>query len=176
MGNSRRVNPNIFVPGVLLSVFVVSCLLYNSPQLEPVLPLWSYVRFLEQVEAGQVEHVWLTRERTQALVTTKEGDQVFVDLEPDPDLISTLQTNLVDMTASGGDNLPAGAYGYLVTAAMTLSGLAFWVWVLVDCSFNEVSQRNVWRIWMLIIIVANVFGAIAYFFLRRPWRINQLGR
>lgn len=47
-------------------------------------------------------------------------------------------------------------------------GLAFWVWMLVDCLKNEPSEGNGKIAWALVIIVTGCVGAVIYFFFR--WR------
>jgi Phospholipase_D-nuclease N-terminal len=52
----------------------------------------------------------------------------------------------------------------------------FWIWMLVDCISNEPSTGNDKIIWVLVILILQWFGALLYFFIRRPQRIGQFGR
>ncbi|HBO43676.1 MAG TPA: hypothetical protein DD670_07045 [Planctomycetaceae bacterium] len=55
-------------------------------------------------------------------------------------------------------------------------GLAFWIWMIVDCAMNEPSAGNDKIIWILVIILASWIGALIYYFVRRPKRISQYGK
>ncbi len=65
----------------------------------------------------------------------------------------------------------------LVSAALSLVGFAFWLWMLVECLTKEPSVGNDKLIWALVIIfVSPLIGALIYFFVRRPERIRQFGQ
>lgn len=64
----------------------------------------------------------------------------------------------------------------LLTALVSLLGFAFWVWMLIDCATRERSEGNDKIIWVLIILLTNLLGALIYFFARRPQRIATHGR
>ncbi len=51
-----------------------------------------------------------------------------------------------------------------------------WVWALIDCVTKESDQGNSKLIWVLIIVLLHVFGAILYWTVRRPRRLAELGR
>ena len=55
-------------------------------------------------------------------------------------------------------------------------GFAFWVWMLVDCATNEPSEGNDKIVWILVVVLAQLIGALIYFFVRRPKRRRQFGR
>ena len=52
---------------------------------------------------------------------------------------------------------------------------AFWIWMLVDCATKEPSQGNDKVVWILIIVLTHVIGALIYFLVRRPQRKAQCG-
>lgn len=54
--------------------------------------------------------------------------------------------------------------------------LGFWLWMLAECATKEPSEGNDKLVWVLIIIFANVFGALIYWIHRRPQRVMELGR
>ncbi|OGV71546.1 MAG: hypothetical protein A3K18_22325 [Lentisphaerae bacterium RIFOXYA12_64_32] len=56
-----------------------------------------------------------------------------------------------------------------------LAVMAFWVWMLIDCATREPSAGNDKVVWVAIILVVHVAGALIYFFVRRPQRIRQYG-
>ena len=51
-----------------------------------------------------------------------------------------------------------------------------WLCALVDCALNESSEGNDKTVWVIIIIFANVIGAIIYLTARRPQRKTKLDR
>jgi len=70
----------------------------------------------------------------------------------------------------------AGGFCFLVPLVITLVGLAMWIWMLIDCVTNEPSEGNDKLIWVLIIIFGNWIGALVYYFVRRPERIQKYGQ
>ncbi|MEX0937979.1 MAG: PLD nuclease N-terminal domain-containing protein [Pirellulales bacterium] len=65
-----------------------------------------------------------------------------------------------------------GGFSGLIGLALTV----FWIWTLVDCLMNEPPQGNDKLIWALVIILLWMFGALLYYFIRRPQRIEQYGK
>jgi Phospholipase_D-nuclease N-terminal len=69
-------------------------------------------------------------------------------------------------------------FGCLFSPLDTVLGLAmeiFWIWMLVDCAVKEKSDGNTQLVWIVVIAVANIIGALIYFFVRRPDRIREYG-
>ena len=56
------------------------------------------------------------------------------------------------------------------------AGTALWIWMLIDCATNEPSTGNDKVVWILIIAIGQIIGALIYYFSRRPWRIATYGR
>ena len=56
-----------------------------------------------------------------------------------------------------------------------LLGFVFWIWMLVDCLTKESSEGNDKIIWALVIFFLSGFGALLYFFIRRPQRKREQG-
>ncbi len=56
-----------------------------------------------------------------------------------------------------------------------LAGPVLWIAALLSCIQNESSTGNTKIIWVLLIVFLHIFGALAYFFIRRPQRIRELG-
>jgi hypothetical protein len=52
----------------------------------------------------------------------------------------------------------------------------FWIWMIIDCATREPAEGNERLIWILIIVLAHWIGALIYFFVRRPKRIELYGR
>jgi len=69
----------------------------------------------------------------------------------------------------------AGAAELLCVFLIIVPAFGFWIWMLVDCATNEPSTGNDKLIWILIILLAHVFGALIYYFSRRPKRIAEIG-
>jgi hypothetical protein len=57
-----------------------------------------------------------------------------------------------------------------------LGGVFFWVWMLIDCIINERRAARPQLIWVVIIALTHVPGALLYFALRRPQRRSALRR
>ena len=57
----------------------------------------------------------------------------------------------------------------------TPAALIFWIWMLVDCATKEPSEGNDKIVWILIILLTNLLGAIIYFVARRPKRLYESG-
>ncbi len=54
-------------------------------------------------------------------------------------------------------------------------GTVFWLWMLIDCATKEPSSGNDKLIWILIILLTHLIGALIYFLVRRPKRIRESG-
>jgi len=64
----------------------------------------------------------------------------------------------------------------LFVGCVVLAGLALWIWMLVDCLSNEPSEGNDKLVWMLVIVLLSWLGALIYYFVRRPVRIQTFGK
>ena len=53
---------------------------------------------------------------------------------------------------------------------------SFWIWMFFDCLVNDSKEKTNKIAWIIIISFTNGFGALAYFFIRRPERIRELGK
>ena len=71
--------------------------------------------------------------------------------------------------------LVLGPICFLPIFLISLAATAFWVWMLVDCLMKEPSEGNDKVIWALVIVFTHLLGALIYYFLRRPQRIQQYG-
>ena len=60
----------------------------------------------------------------------------------------------------------------LVWVGGCLLGTVFWIWMLIDCAKNEPRKGNDRIVWVLIIAITHVLGALIYYFARRPERIR----
>ncbi len=57
-----------------------------------------------------------------------------------------------------------------------VAGTAFWIWMLVECVTRESSEGNDKLVWILVILFTHLLGALIYLIVRRPKRIEELGR
>lgn len=57
-----------------------------------------------------------------------------------------------------------------------LLGTLFWLWMLIDCATKEPSEGNDKLIWVIVIIFTHLLGALVYFLVRRPKRIEEYGK
>jgi LPXTG-motif cell wall-anchored protein len=64
----------------------------------------------------------------------------------------------------------------LLILLVVLPGIAFWIWMLIDCAMQEPDTGNTKIVWVIIIVLAGFIGAVIYFFARRPQRKAELGR
>lgn len=59
---------------------------------------------------------------------------------------------------------------------VAVAGMAFWIWMIIDCATKESDQGNTKLVWVIIILFANLIGALIYYFVRRPQRLAELHR
>jgi len=63
----------------------------------------------------------------------------------------------------------------LLILAIAIGGTVLWVWMLVDCVTKEPSEGNDKLIWLLVIVLTHLIGALIYLFARRPERMRLYG-
>lgn len=68
-----------------------------------------------------------------------------------------------------------GAFFFLFMLLLAVGGTILWVWVLVDCATKEPSEGNDKIIWILVILLTHLIGALIYLLVRRPQRIQLYG-
>ena len=71
--------------------------------------------------------------------------------------------------------LPGVAFWALVVLELGLLSFSFWVWMLVEAATKEPSTGNDKLVWVIIILFANVLGAVLYMIARRPQRMIEAG-
>ena len=67
--------------------------------------------------------------------------------------------------------LLTGLFSLLIAIAV----FGFWLWMFIDCLTKEPSEGNDKLIWAAVIFFLNGLGALLYYFVRRPTRIEQFG-
>jgi hypothetical protein len=50
-----------------------------------------------------------------------------------------------------------------------------WIWTLIDCIKNEPTEGNERIVWVVVIAVTHLIGALIYLIVRRPQRKILLG-
>ncbi|MCP2729558.1 ATP-dependent zinc metalloprotease FtsH3 [Limnofasciculus baicalensis] len=81
----------------LLAIVVVALATAFLEKPSPTLQTWKYSQFMDKVTTGKVETVKLRADLTQARVLDKDGTQFIVNLPSDPQLVSILNQNKVDI-------------------------------------------------------------------------------
>ena len=64
----------------------------------------------------------------------------------------------------------------LLLLVLGIGGTILWIWMIVDCATKEPSEGNEKLIWILIVVLTHWIGALIYLLVRRPKRIQQVGR
>jgi cell division protease FtsH len=105
--NKRWRNAGLYALLVVVVIAIATALFDNSGQ---EAESWRYSRFLDAVQNNTIERVSISADRSRARFTAPDGSgQVTVNLPNDPDLISTLESNNVDIVV-----YPQGDEGALV--------------------------------------------------------------
>ena len=65
---------------------------------------------------------------------------------------------------------------FVLAGLLGVGSMVLWVWMLVDCATNEPDTGNTKIVWILIIVFAHWIGALIYLIVRRPRRIEEMGR
>nr|WP_242051925.1 ATP-dependent zinc metalloprotease FtsH3 [Phormidium sp. FACHB-1136] len=89
---------------------------------------WRYSKFLDAVQGNQIERVSISSDRTRARFTDPAGNgQIIVNLPNDPELISTLETNNVDILVlpQSDDSVWVRAFSTLLIPVLLLVVLFF---------------------------------------------------
>jgi len=111
----------------LLAIVVIALATAFLDQPSQTRESWRYDELIDNVKSENVEIVQLSSDRTQAIVTVKDGEQYEVNLPNDPELISILTSNNVDIRVR-----PQSDDGFWFR---TLSGLFFPILLLVGLFF-----------------------------------------
>lgn len=64
---------------------------------------------------------------------------------------------------------------FVLLIPVVLCCFGFWLWMLIDCATNEPETGNHKVVWILIIVFAQIVGALIYWFCRRNQRIAEAG-
>ena len=56
---------------------------------------------------------------------------------------------------------------FLVFAVIGILGFVLWIWAVIDCATNDYLPGNDKIVWILVVVLAGVVGAIIYYFIAR---------
>lgn len=122
--NKRWRNAGLYALLAVVVIALATAFFEKQPQARET---WKYSTFIQQVENNKVERVSVSADRTTAQVTAEDGTKVMVNLPNDPDLISILSQNNVDISV-----MPQSDEGFWFKA---LSSLFFPILLLVGLFF-----------------------------------------
>ena len=112
----------------LLAIVVIALATAFFDRQPPTRETWAYSQFVNEVRSDQVETVKLSADRSKAVATRRDGEQILVNLPAnDPGLINILTENKVDIAV-----LPQSDDGFWFRA---LSSLFFPILLLVGLFF-----------------------------------------
>ena len=63
----------------------------------------------------------------------------------------------------------------LLALLVAVGGSIFWVWMLVECITREPRDSNDRIVWAVVIAITHLLGAVLYFLVRRPKRMQTAG-
>jgi len=75
------------------------------------------------------------------------------------------------MESSAPDAAASGVFACLIFAVfgiVSLAAFAVWLWMLIDAIKYTPSENNLKLIWILVIILTGIIGALIYMFVQRP--------
>jgi peptidoglycan/LPS O-acetylase OafA/YrhL len=55
-----------------------------------------------------------------------------------------------------------------VALVIGVGGTVFWIWMMIDCATKERDPDRL--VWIIIVVLTHIIGALIYFFVRRPVR------
>ena len=123
--NKRWRNAGLYALLAIVVIALATAVFDNKPQTRET---WRYSQFIQEVEKNNVNKVSLSSDRTRALIQAQDGNRVLVNLPSDPELISILTRNNVDISvlpATDGNDFWLRAVSSLFFPVLLLVGLFF---------------------------------------------------
>ena len=65
--------------------------------------------------------------------------------------------------------------GGLLSGSIALVTTIFWLWMLIDAITNTALTGTEKIIWVLVVLLSHIIGALLYFLLARGGRVNRPG-
>ncbi|NET50206.1 MAG: ATP-dependent metallopeptidase FtsH/Yme1/Tma family protein, partial [Merismopedia sp. SIO2A8] len=111
----------------LLAIVVIALATAFLDQPSQSQDTWKYSELIEQVQNQKIDSIKLSADRTRAVATAPDGKQVLVNLPNDPQLISILSENGVDISVlpQNDENFWFRALSSLFFPILLLVGLFF---------------------------------------------------
>ena len=123
--NKRWRNAGLYALLAIVVIALATAVFDQKPQTRET---WRYSQFIQEVEKNNVNKVSLSSDRTRALVQSQDGNRILVNLPSDPELISILTRNNVDISvlpATDGNDFWLRAVSSLFFPVLLLVGLFF---------------------------------------------------
>ncbi|MBW4440816.1 MAG: ATP-dependent zinc metalloprotease FtsH3 [Plectolyngbya sp. WJT66-NPBG17] len=123
--NKRWRNAGLYALLAIVVIALATAVFDKQPQTRET---WRYSEFIQQVEKNNVNKVSLSSDRSRALVQSQDGSRILVNLPSDPELISILTRNNVDISvlpATDGNDFWLRAVSSLFFPVLLLVGLFF---------------------------------------------------
>ncbi len=111
----------------LLAIVVIALGTAFLDKPSPTLNTWKYSKLIQEVQSGSVARVELSADRTKARAVSEDGTKYLVNLPNDPQLISILANNNVDISVlpQSDDSFWFRALSSLFFPVLLLVGLFF---------------------------------------------------
>ncbi|GAP95489.1 ATP-dependent zinc metalloprotease FtsH3 [Leptolyngbya sp. NIES-2104] len=123
--NKRWRNAGLYALLAIVVIALATAVFDKQPQTRET---WRYSQFIQEVENNNVNKVSLSSDRSRALVQSQDGSRILVNLPSDPELISILTRNQVDISvlpATDGNDFWLRAVSSLFFPVLLLVGLFF---------------------------------------------------
>ncbi|MBE9010047.1 ATP-dependent metallopeptidase FtsH/Yme1/Tma family protein, partial [Pseudanabaenaceae cyanobacterium LEGE 13415] len=123
--NKRWRNAGLYALLAIVVIALATAVFDKQPQTRET---WRYSQFIQEVEKNNVNKVSLSSDRSRALVQSQDGTRILVNLPSDPELISILTRNNVDISvlpATDGNDFWLRAVSSLFFPVLLLVGLFF---------------------------------------------------
>jgi len=79
--------------------------------------------------------------------------------------MNSLYNSMVDATSLFGGMFALGAIILLIFFALGIFFLVFWILMLVDCVKRKFKEDSEKIIWVLVIVLTGIIGALIYYFI-----------
>jgi len=121
--NKKWRNAGLYALLAIVVIALATAFLDKQPQNRDT---WKYSKLIEEVRSRKIDTVKLSADRSKALVIAPDGKQILVNLPNDPQLISILSENGVDISVMPpNDDSVFRVFSSLFLPVLLLVGLFF---------------------------------------------------
>ncbi|HEY9737245.1 MAG TPA: PLD nuclease N-terminal domain-containing protein [Trichocoleus sp.] len=164
----------------LTGIFLAVLAAYISYGREAGKTIWPQGQLVDQAESGQAKSISISTHRLEGVTSAPDGQPLSVSLRSNGERTTELEQKVVTVSVQS-QRQEDSSYLLeiaivLLTLTIALGSFVFWLWMLIDCATKEPNEGSNKLVWVLIILFVNFLGALAYFFIRRPQRIRELGQ